>query len=153
MSIYLTVLSLITSPTMRSCRTPSMGSCGTHLIVTLEDLAKGLNNKSQTDVIFLIYYFHVLGYEKAFVKVSYRFLLSKVKLQPMDQWLPPLQIKSRAGWLSEEFGIQRNIWRSTGPLLILIFTNDFPQPVTTATTRLFADVSAVHCVIWIIFLK
>ena len=54
---------------MRSWQTPSMGSGNvapfdSQLIVTLQDLAKGLDNKTQTDVI-------LLDYEKAFDKVSH----------------------------------------------------------------------------------
>jgi hypothetical protein len=45
-------------------------SCDTQLILTVEDLARGLDNKAQIDVV-------LLDYEKAFDKVSHRHLLLK----------------------------------------------------------------------------
>ncbi len=46
-------------------------SCETQLIITLDDLAKGLDCKTQIDLV-------LLDYEKAFDKVSHRHLLKKV---------------------------------------------------------------------------
>ncbi len=47
-------------------------SCGSQLLLTINDLAKGLDDKSQLDVI-------LLDYEKAFNKVSHRHLLLKAE--------------------------------------------------------------------------
>ena len=60
----------ILSDTQQGCRKHS--SCETQLICMMDDLAKGLDNKSQIDVV-------LLDYEKAFDKVSHWHLLKKTE--------------------------------------------------------------------------
>ena len=123
-------------------------SCDTQLIVTVEDLAKGLDSKSQTDVI-------LLDYEKAFDKVSHRHLLYKVKHYGIQgstlQWISDF-LHSRSqevlvdGEKSQESKVTSGVPQGSvlGLLLFLIFINDLPQCASSSTTRLFADDSVVY---------
>ena len=123
-------------------------SCDTQLIATLEDLARGIDNKSQTDVI-------LLDYEKAFDKVCHHHLLSKVKHYGIHsstfQWISDFlhsrsQVVLVDGQKSLESTVSSGVPQGSvlGPLLFLIYINDLPQCVSSATTRLFANDSVVY---------
>ena len=94
------------------------------MIATLEDLARGIDNKSQADVI-------LLDYEKAFDKVSHRHLLSKVKHYGIHsstfQWISDfLHSRSQAvlvdGQKSLESTVSSGVPQGSvlGPLFFLI---------------------------------
>ena len=123
-------------------------SCDTQLIVTIEDLAKGIEEKSQTDVI-------LLDYEKAFDKVSHRHLLAKVNHYGIQgstfRWISDfLHSRSQVVLVDGQKSMETNVTSGVpqgsvlGPLLFLIFINDLPECVTSSTTRLFADDSILY---------
>ena len=123
-------------------------SCDSQLILTVQDLARGLDDKSQIDMI-------LLDFEKAFDKVSLRHLLLKadhygIRNSTLDWIRDFLHKRSQVvvvdGQKSAESQVTSGVPQGSilGPLLFLIFINDLPDCVHHSTTRLFADDSVVY---------
>ena len=123
-------------------------SCETQLICMMDDIAKGLDNRSQIDVI-------LLDYEKAFDKVSHRHLLKKVEHYGIKrrtlEWISNfLHSRTQAvlvdGQESSESHMSSGVPQGSvlGPLLFLTYINDLPDCISSSTTRLFADDSVLY---------
>ncbi|XP_038045149.1 uncharacterized protein LOC119719722 [Patiria miniata] len=125
-------------------------SCETQLICMLDDLTKGLDSKSQIDVV-------LLDYEKAFDKVPHRHLLKKVQHYGVRgatlAWISDfLHSRSQSvlvdGQKSSESIVSSGVPKGSvlGPLLFLIYINDLPECIRSSTTtcRLSADDSVLY---------
>ena len=118
-------------------------SCETQLILAINDLARGLENKEQIDVI-------LLDFAKAFDKVSHQRLLLKARhygvrgliLQWVEDFLTGRTQKViLEGQLSNEIRVTSGVPQGSvlGPLLFLIYINDLPDCTSHSTSRLYAD--------------
>jgi hypothetical protein len=123
-------------------------SCESQLIVTINDLAKSLDDKSQIDLI-------LLDFAKAFDKVSHRHLLLKAKHYGIRgkllEWTRDfLSDRTQQVLLEGQTSITSQVTSGVpqgsvlGPLLLLIFINDLPECATRSTTRLVADDSVLY---------
>ena len=119
-------------------------SCESQLIITLQDLAKTVDDKGQTDVV-------LLDFSKAFDKVPYKRLLHKLDHYGVRG--------SRHRWISDFLGgreqqvvldgpksrsasILSGVPKGSvlGPLVFLLFINDLSDYITNnSNVRLFAD--------------
>ena len=117
-------------------------SCETQLIITLNDLAKGLNSKQQIDAV-------LLDFSKAFDRVPHKRLLLKLQFYGIRgevlQWISAFltgrtQRVLIEGQSSSTSLVTSGVPQGTvlGPLLFLVFINDLPA-MASSTTRLFAD--------------
>ena len=123
-------------------------SCETQLILTIDDLAKGLDDKAQIDLV-------LLDYEKAFDKVSHRHLLKKAEHYGVRgsilEWIRDfLSDRTQAVLVDGQVSLESHVTSGVpqgsvlGPLLFIIFINDLPECVTASTVRLFADDSVIY---------
>ena len=121
------------------CKRPS---CETQLILTLNDLAKGLNSKQQIDAV-------LLDFSKAFDRVPHQRLLLKLHFYGIRgqvlHWIRDFltgrtQRVLVEGQSSTTSSVTSGVPQGTvlGPLLFLVFINDLPS-MATSTTRMFAD--------------
>ena len=117
-------------------------SCETQLITTIEDLQKGLDSRSQCDMI-------VLDFQKAFDKVPHRHLLKKLEASGvrgrLHTWITSyLTCRTQRvvvdGSVSEEAPVLSGVPQGTvlGPLMFLVYINDITANIT-GQLRLFAD--------------
>ena len=118
-------------------------SCDSQLILTINDLAKGIEEKGQTDLI-------LLDFSKAFDKVSHRLLLHKLEHYGVRGttllWVKdfPSQRSQQVlvdGQVSTQADVTSGVPRGSvlGPLLFPAYIKDPPDCVKSSTARLFAD--------------
>ena len=118
-------------------------SCDTQLLLALTDFARGLEDKVQTDVIFL-------DFANAFDKVSHQGLSKRAYYYGIRghtfKWIESfLDNRSQQVVIDGHFSIDAKITSGVpqdsvlGPLLFLIYKNDLPNCVQNSVCRLFAD--------------
>ena len=117
-------------------------SCDIQLLLALNDFAGGLEDKCQTDIIFM-------DLAKAFYKVSYEGLLKKPIIMAFVDILSFLNRSQQVvidGHFSNDAKITSGVPQGSvfGPLLFLICINDLPNCVQNSVCRLFAD----DCIIY-----
>ena len=117
-------------------------SCETQLVTTIEDLARGLDNRQQIDLL-------ILDFSKAFDVVSHRLLLGKLEhygirgstLGWVTDWLTDrTQRVVIDGECSEDAPVLSGVPQGTvlGPLMFILYINDISAG-TNCSIRLFAD--------------
>ena len=125
-------------------------SCETQLIITIEEIAKALDNRSQVDLL-------ILDFSKAFDTVPHARLLKKLEHYgingPVKGWIKSwLMNRSQRviidGASSDEVSVRSGVPQGTvlGPLMFLIYINDIGENITS-NLRLFADDSLLYCVV------
>ena len=118
-------------------------SCDLQLPLALNDFARGLEDKSQTDIIFL-------DLAKAIDKVSHQGLLKKACYYGIRahtfKWIESfLNNRSQQVVIDGHFCINAKITSGVpqgsvlGPHIFLIYINDLPNCVQNSVCRLFAD--------------
>ncbi|MCG7865740.1 MAG: hypothetical protein JAY74_05120 [Candidatus Thiodiazotropha taylori] len=122
-------------------------SCETQLLLTINDLAKGLNDKQQIDAI-------LLDFSKAFDKVPHQRLLLKLNHYGISNnilaWIKDF-FSARTqevvidGSKSTPTPVTSGVPQGTvlGPLLFLAYINDMPECVKSSI-KLFADDSLLY---------
>jgi len=117
-------------------------SCESQLIVTVQDLAKGLDDRSQIDAV-------LLDFSEAFDKVLHQRLLCKlnhygVRGQVLNWITSFLAGRSQSVAYEDSASTAKRVISGVpqgtvlGPLLFLVYISDLPSRVQS-TSKLFAD--------------
>ena len=125
-------------------------SCETQLIGTVEDLARGLRDRQQVDML-------ILDFSKAFDVVGHRRLLAKLKHYGVsgethnwiENWLTGrTQRVVVDGDSSEDAPVESGVPQGTvlGPLCFILYINDIADG-TDSSVRLFADDALLYRVV------
>lgn len=123
-------------------------SCETQLVSFLQNLTQSNNQNIQTDVI-------IMDFAKAFDKVSHRHLLYKLNYYGIQcnalHWISDFlshrtQTVVLEGETSDTVSVTSGVPQGTvlGPILFLIYINDFSDYLQHSTLRLFADDSIIY---------
>ena len=122
-------------------------SCEAQLVDTIHELAYSINQKTQTDIIFL-------DFSKAFDKVSHDERLPNIRYYGIggktNTWISAFLCSSSQqfvvnGHTSQSAGILSGVPQGSvlGPMLFLMYVNDTAEGVTSQM-RMFADDSIVY---------
>ena len=123
-------------------------SCETQLISFIQELCSSNDKNIQTDVI-------VMDFAKAFDKVPHKRLLHKLNYYGIRgntlNWIQDfLSLRSQTvlleGVKSDNIQVTSGVPQGTvlGPILFLIYINDFHEYLNYSTLRLFADDSIIY---------
>ncbi len=123
-------------------------SCETQLISFLQNLCQSNDQNIQTDAI-------IMDFAKAFDKVPHKHLLYKLKFYGINcnavNWISDFladrtQTVVLEGEMSNKAPVTSGVPQGTvlGPILFLIYINDFPDYLQHSTLRLFADDSIIY---------
>ena len=123
-------------------------SCETQLISFLQHVSQSNNQNIQTDVV-------IMDFAKAFDKVPHQHLLYKLKYYGIScnvyDWISDFltdrtQTVVLEGEMSSKAPVTSGVPQGTvlGPILFLIYINDFPEYLQHSTLRLFADDSIIY---------
>ena len=126
----------------------SSRSCETQLMSFVQDLAQSVNKNIQTDLI-------IMDFAKAFDKVSHRHLLYKLSYYGINNnalhWISDFlnqrtQSVVLEGEKSDTIPVTSGVPQGTvfGPILFLVYINDFNEYLKHSTLRLFADDSIIY---------
>ena len=126
----------------------SARSCETQLVSFIQELASSTDKNIQTDII-------VMDFAKAFDKVPHKRLLYKLKYYGITNntlnWIQDfLSLRTQTvileGIHSDKIQVTSGVPQGTvlGPILFLIYINDFHEYLTHSTLRLFADDSIIY---------
>ena len=124
--------------------------CEIQLIITIEEIAKSRDNRSQVDLL-------IVDFSKAFDTVSHARLLKKLEhygvYGPVNGWIKAwlLNRSQRViveGASSDDVSVRSGVPQGTvlGPLMFLIYINDIGENITS-TLRPFADDSLLYCAV------
>ena len=125
-------------------------SCETQLITTIEDLAKGLNDKQQLDLLILDFSkaFDVVGHQRLLRKLSH-YGINGTTLTWLESWLTGwTQRVVVEGECSDETPVTSGVPQGTvlGPLMFILYINDISAD-TSSSIRLFADDCVLYRVV------